>query len=172
MSTAHILQRLLNEGRLFELPSLFSGFETARTVIVSCNVLDVVTPPFPSDERSARFSEFRQVLDAFSEGGEFSVAEDPSNKPYDAMMARVYPVEAEFFSLRITDPEATPGIRCLGAFADKDTFIALVWDFRENILLFDDEVEVVRAEWRHLFGDEPPHSGERLDDYLSNYFPV
>ena len=112
------------------------------------------------------------MLDAFSEGGEFSVAEDPQNKPRDAMMARVSPVDAEFFSLRVTDPEETPGIRCFGAFADRDTFVALTWDFRENIALFDDEVSVVRAAWKQFFGNVSPHSGEHLDDYLSNYIPV
>jgi hypothetical protein len=124
MSTTPTLQRLLDEERLFELPSLFTGLETARTVIVTPDILEVVTPPFPLDERGPRLNEFRNVLDAFSEGGEFSVAEDPANKPHDAMMSRVEPVKAEFFSIRVTDPEETPGIRSLGAFVDRDTFVA------------------------------------------------
>lgn len=101
-------------------------------MIVTQDILAAVTPPFPADERGVRLAEYRAVLDAFSEGGEFSVAEDPDRKPYDAMLARVHPVAAEFFSIRVTDPEETPGIRSLGAFVDKDTFVALIWDFRET----------------------------------------
>jgi hypothetical protein len=47
--------------------------------------------------------------------------------------ARVHPVKAEFWSIRVTAPEDTPGIRVLGAFADKDKFIALTWDYREDM---------------------------------------
>ena len=72
------------------------------------------------------------------------------------MMARVAPVDAEFFSIRVTDPEQTPGIRSLGGFYDKDKFIALTWDFRERIDVFDYEVAIVQAAWRGLFGREPP----------------
>jgi len=60
----------------------------------------------------------------------------------------------------------------LGGFAGKDKFIALIWDFREDIENFEDVVDDVRTAWTALFGDEPPHSGVTLDDYLSNCIPV
>ncbi len=120
-----------------------------------------------------RREELRVWLDAFSEGGEISVAEDPHKKPPDAMLARVDPVADEFWSIRITEPEDTSGIRALGAFAAKDTFVALTWDYREHIGEdFNDAVADAREAWRDLFGDEPPFSGENLDEYLSNYIPA
>ena len=59
-----------------------------------------------------------------------------------------------FFSIRVTDPETTPGIRSLGGFVRRNEFAALTWDLRENIALFDDEAAIVEAAWRGLFGNE------------------
>ena len=166
------MQRLLDQKRLLELPSQFTGYETARTMIVSPEIMRVVSPPFSADLRGERLAEFRQWMDAFSEGGQVSVAENPRGKPPDAMMARVDPVRAGFFSIRVTSPEQTPGIRSLGGFTKKDEFVALTWDLRENIEVFDDEVAIVQAAWAGLFGSQTPHSGEYLDDYLSNAVPL
>lgn len=71
--------------------------------------------------------------------------------------------------MRITDPSETPGIRILGAFCAKDEFVALQWDFRESMQNFDADVVMVRDYWRDYFGNLAPHSGNGLDDYLSNY---
>ena len=84
---------------------------------MSPDILAVITPPFPETEKGKRLSEFRAWLDAFMEGSEISVAQDPDQKPPDAMLARVKPVEDEFWSIRVTEPEKTPGIRSLGGFA-------------------------------------------------------
>jgi hypothetical protein len=100
------------------------------------------------------------------------VAENPDKKPPDAMLARVHPVDSEFWSIRVTEPQDTPGVRALGAFAGKDVFIALIWEKREGMGDFDSYVEWVKDEWRVLFGTVPPHSGDHLDDYLSNYRAV
>jgi hypothetical protein len=101
------------------------------------------------------------------EGAEISVSENPDRKPPDTMLARVHPIAAEFWSIRVTDPEQTPGIRSLGAFSDFDEFIALRWEYRENIEIFDDEVTRTINVWRDLFKSEQPHSGSNLDEYLS-----
>ena len=69
----------------------------------------------------------------------------------------------------MTEPEETSGIRALGGFAGKDKFVCLIWDYREGIPIFDDEVELVRAAWRDLFGSWGPFKGESLDEYLTNY---
>jgi hypothetical protein len=88
------------------------------------------------------------------------------------MLARVAPVEDEFWSIRVTEPEDTAGIRALGGFIGKDEFISLTWDYREGIPVFDDEVDIVRNEWRDLFGSKGPFSGVNLDEYLTNYRAV
>jgi hypothetical protein len=84
------------------------------------------------------------------------------------MLARVHPVKNEFWSIRVTLPETTPGIRLLGAFSDTDEFVALTWEKRETINnQFDQEVERVTQVWKDFFGIVPPHQGNNINDYLT-----
>jgi len=59
-----------------------------------------------------------------------------------------------------------PGIRALGCFSETDTFIALTWNYRENID-WEDEVNKCRSAWIDLFGTVPPHKGSTIYDYIS-----
>ena len=104
MSMGQILGALLKAHKLYKLPSLFTGDETARTMIITPDILAVVTPPFPDSEEGERLGEFRNWLDGFSEWSQISVTENPFEKPEDAMLARVHPVEDEFWSIRVTGP--------------------------------------------------------------------
>src|ERR1700733_7713055 len=171
-----MLDRLLNAQlaceRLFELTSLFTGDETARTMIVSADIMAVVTPPFPDTEEGRRLGEFRAWLDNFIEGAEISVAENPHQKPPDAMLARVDPIGNELWSIRVTEPELTSGLRSFGGFAEQDKFIALTWEYRELIEEFNDAVVEVIEVWQDLFGLNDPFKGDTLDEYLTNYPPV
>jgi hypothetical protein len=101
-----------------------------------------------------------------------TVSEEPFSKPSDVMLARVSPVEADFWSMRITDPEETAGMRVLGAFYGKDAFVALTAEFREDIHDFGSEVGNAQEIWRDHFGTSLPHSGRCLDDYITNYYKV
>jgi hypothetical protein len=86
-------------------------------------------------------------------------------------MARVCPVEDEFFDFRITSP--CPFLRAFGGFAEKDVFVIVSWQYRDVIDDdFDGEVARCKHEWQKLFGRTPPHQGKTLDDYLSNAFAV
>ena len=142
-----------------------------RTLFVSKKVWEAVHEPFP-DGKEVLHSEFRQTLDGFLEGGEMSVGEDPYTKASDALMARVGPVEDEFFDFRVTAPY--PQIRTLGGFAEKDTFVLLTWQYRDVIADdFNGEVELCcKDELQRLFGQTQPHKGKTLDDYLSNWIAV
>ncbi|MBR0855631.1 hypothetical protein [Bradyrhizobium liaoningense] len=164
------IAELIRRKELFLLPSHDWGPDTPRALFVTQEVLDAVTPPFPSSPRGLH-AEFRQALDAFLEMGEMSVGLDPLTKPSDALMARVAPVEWEFFDFRITSPK--PFIRAFGGFAERDTFVVVSWQYRDVIAdKFDEEVLRCKHEWERLFGRTPPFKGTYLDDYLSNAFPV
>lgn len=165
-----------HEGkRLFHLPLLLPGEYAMREMIVSKEVSEAVTPPWPENYEALRRSGFRGELDAFTQGDEFSVAEDPFKKPGHTMLARVHPVSDEIWDVRSTDPN--PGIRGLGAFGGKDFFIALTWNYRENFKDEDadywtDEIERCKAKWSELFGSVPRFKGASLDEYISNYYAV
>jgi hypothetical protein len=166
-----IVASLVKGRRLLERPSSYTGFETLRTIYVVPDILAITSGPFSETMRDQRLAEFAQTLDAFSEGGRFSVATDPRRKPPDAMLARVEPAQAEFWCLRVTEPEQTPGIRALGAFVEKDEFAVLTWHYRER-MSFDEDVAAARQIWIDLFGDANPHRGRTVDEYLSNHWLV
>lgn len=172
-----ILDTCLGVGFLFDLKPLpFPGDETVvleaddmpRRMYVSPDIAAVVEPPFADTLEGRRLGEFRALLDAFMLGAEISVSEDPYDKPPHTQLARVCPVDAEFWSFRVTEPEETSGIRALGAFHATDEFIALRWGFREQIgHRFNEEVVETREDWQDIFDDIPPHKGVRLNEYIS-----
>lgn len=170
MSIDDQIRVLEAETRLHCLQSLLTGEETARTLWVSSDVQAAVTPPYSeaqNHQQRERLREFREFLDAFLELGHLSVAQNPDDKPEYAMLARVKPIEKEFWDFRVTAP--IPGIRAFGAFAGYNTFVVLTWEYREQILNFDDEVRNCVERWRDLFGDTAPFAKETLDEYLSEY---
>lgn len=142
-------------------------------MFVSQDVIDAVQFPFPETWDGHRLSQFRETLDHFTLNGEIAVAEDPRRKPSWAYLARVEPESADLWDIRVIDPN--PGIRAFGGFAEQDTFVALTWDYREN-LESDKEWQSAIADCRIVWADlflDPPFRGASLNDYLSaNYRAV
>jgi len=146
------------------------GDETPRALFLSEEAHLAVHPPFEQANQTLH-AEFRQNLDAFLEGGEMTVGEDPKTKASDALMARVAPVEDGFFDFRVTSPR--PQIRAFGGFAEFDTFVIVTWNYRDAIGDdFDEEVMRCKVEWQKLFGRTQPFKGKSLNDYLSNWTAV
>jgi hypothetical protein len=141
--------------------------DTPRTLYISPDISAVVSFPFADTPEGVRLGEFRAWLDDFIEGAEISVSESPRGKPPDTDLARVCPVEKEFWSIRVTVPDDTAGIRSLGAFSDTDEFVALTWEMRERIDDFDDAVESAIQVWGDYFDSESPHRGDSLNEYLT-----
>jgi hypothetical protein len=158
-----------HEGRnLFCLPHLILGEETPRTVFISRELAEVAIPPWPDTWEGRRCARLRALLDEFTDGGFITVAEDPHDKNATAVLARVDPVECEIFDFRCLDPR--PGIRAFGSFAETDVFVALTWEYRENLDGGDKwaaEIGRCKAEWRRLFCALPPFSGANLNEYIS-----
>jgi hypothetical protein len=154
--------------RLFVLPSAVKSVPR-RTMIVSLEVRDAVDAALPDNWDGLRLSDFRQTLDAFTDGEQITVSEDPYRKPSDCFMARVDPVALEVFDIRTL---FGPGIRTFGCFIDVNCFAALTWDYRED-MKFDYECKRCRHDWQQIFGSlEPFSKGKRLDEYLTKFLPV
>lgn len=168
MSIIEIVDSLVRSGELIERPSTLLQIQ-ARGLYVTSDLDAHTSLPFADTLEGERFAAVAQYFDAFSELNMITVSENPHRKPPDVMLARVDPENDEFWSMRIVDPEETAGIRVLGAFCAKDSFVALTWDYRENILDFDAEVKGVKESWAGYFGAIKPYSGSCLDDYLTNY---
>ncbi|MCR6734372.1 MAG: hypothetical protein NVV83_09925 [Afipia sp.] len=164
------IAELVRRGELFCLESALFGEETPRSIFVSLEVKDALSQPFPKGQEVLH-SEFRQTLDAFLEHGEMTIGNDPRVKASDALMARVDPLEDEFFDFRITSPR--PQIRAFGGFAELNVFVLITWNYRDAIKRdFDGEVARCKREWQRLFGSTMPFKGRKLDDYLTNFLSV
>lgn len=175
MSIDEMILALHGNRKLYEVrsPWLDDGDESPRKLYVSADIDAVITPPFPDTKHGERLGEFRAWLENFVEYGEITVCDRPCDKPPETMLARTSPVEAGFWSIRVTLPEDSPGIRSLGAFAATNEFIALTWDYREVIADdFDGEVQAVQDSWRDHFGSMPPFEGEYPSEYLANCRPL
>jgi hypothetical protein len=146
------------------------GVGEQRPVLVSKYVSDVLEPPWPMGRQGSRYALARQVVDEYILGNFITVAQKPFDKDSTAIMARVDPVREEAWDFRCLDPN--PGIRIFGCFAKRNFFIALNWDFRENLVNggFDDAVRNCKTQWHQFFGYLQPHSGSSLDDYFSRPF--
>ncbi len=86
------------------------------------------------------------------------------------MLARVKPIEKELWDFRVTAPDA--GIRAFGGFAELDTFVILTWEYRDDIIDFNAEVERCMIEWRDMFGTVTPLKKVALNEYLSHFLAV
>ena len=161
--------RLAAQRRIALLPPLLSSSPMLRELFVSADVWDGANPPWPRHRTGLRHIEFRAALDHFTQGYTINVAEDPFTKPRHAFMARVHPVQRQVWDIRCLGPDQ--GIRCFGCFAGKDRFVAITWDFRENIT-FESADSECREAWDALFSPLQPLTGTSLDEYLSNYVAV
>lgn len=164
------IRQLVGRSQLSHLPPLLPSSPIIRELFVSNDVLDGASPPWPKFRTGARHSAFRATLDHFTQGGRITVAENPFNKPGYAFMARTDPVEKDVWDIRCVTLDQ--GIRCFGCFAGKDLFVALTWDYRENIQEFRAEVEQCRQVWDSLFSPLSPLKESTLDGYLSNCLAV
>jgi hypothetical protein len=158
-----------HEGQnLFCLPHLILGEETPRTIFVSTELAEIAYPPWPKTWEGRRYARLRAVLDGFTGGDFVTIADNPYDKEAAAILARVDPIGEEVFDFRCVDPK--PGIRAFGCFAETDTFVALTWDYRENIEDFEAEVTRCMSVWDRLFCGLPPFKGSKLNEYVSYNF--
>jgi hypothetical protein len=61
-----------------------------------------------------------------------------------------------------------PGWRILGRFYDKDVFVGLrAWDKGVLYSRYAEAAQEVIEDWNELFGNQPPHRGQGIGDYVS-----
>jgi hypothetical protein len=168
MSIRDLIKGHVAAQRLFVLAPLIEGLEVKRHMIVSHDVYVAVTRPYSWGKKEEfRLGKLRGDLDRFITGRKISLALFPKGKPVSTYMARLEPVTSEVWDLRSCDPR--PGIRVVGRFSERDTFIALCWDFHENLhgKSWDPFQDRCGNEWKRLFPGVAPFSGKTVREYIS-----
>jgi hypothetical protein len=171
MSIRDEINRCLSESSLF-LHRLVVPTEVKRTMFLSREIKELLEGPWEDRQIQYRSGPLRDDLDRFVAGRPIGVA--PS--PYQARTAYIAQLDAprdEVWEIRSRDPK--PAIRVFGRFAEKDTFVSLIWSYRAPLggpgsREWRDAVEICKTEWRKLFLTWPPHSGEDINGYLSQPF--
>ncbi|WMT88249.1 hypothetical protein NO932_06470 [Pelagibacterium sp. 26DY04] len=109
----------------------------------------------------------RGALDAYMANSWLTVAMNPDEKPPHTQLARNKDVSDGIWSFRIRDPK--PHVRVLGAFADRDHFVAIDYRGRDG-LDFDKAVEATLDAWGALFPGISPITGDNIELYLSDRY--
>lgn len=147
------------------------GAAVKRVLIASEEVNRLITGPWEDEKEELRSGRLWADFDRYVEGRLISLSLDnPYRKSKSTYAARLDPVREDVWEIRSRDPK--PGIRVFGRFADVDVFVALTWDYRENLggpysKEFDRERERCKAEWRKLFNTYPTIFGSAVDEYIS-----
>lgn len=163
-----------DEGRLF--PFTLAGADHARWIFMSAEVNELFTGPWENQEWKNRFTDLSVDFEQFVSGGIISVARNPRKAKRAYMSQLEKPIE-RVWDIRSRDP--SPGIRVVGRFAEKDTFIALNWDLRCNLGEYGSDewnyiINDCKTKWRQLFqpydalGNNERISEDNLNDYISS----
>lgn len=175
MSIQECLADRLDQKRLFEVVPLLRPVR-ARSVWVTKEIQDQLDPDTALPEFEMEAGRIRRKLDDIV-CGERLVVGDRKNKDCDLKCLETRK-EHDVWEIRDT-PE--PSIRIFFSFLDTDCFVATnirlvthlfakLWSRHgeEFWPVWREEIRRCKAAWRALFHPYPPHSGDSLNDYLSN----
>lgn len=151
---------------LYALLPLGGSMENPRVVYVSREVAEAIDYEWPDTWEGQRYAAMTALLESFVEGAFFTVARNPFAKERNAMIAPVNPTGEDVWDFRCLHPGA--GIRVFGCFSEPNTFVALTFQFREDLHSDDwiDEVRRCKTEWVRLFGCLKPYRGGSADAYV------
>lgn len=178
MSIGGWIQHLVGEGRLHLIEAVFKSDDTARTLLVSPEIWGLIEGPWPSGAWRTRCFRLRADLESFASGGEISICVEPF-RARDEDLALLAKPEHGVWDYRSREPR--PGLRLLGQFVGRDTFVALIpatRSIRDEFIprgpLGDKDsrewrraIRDCRSQFRSLFSPYKPITGGNLSDLLS-----
>jgi hypothetical protein len=160
----------LSDGLLSLVVPRLAGDAVRRTMLISTEVNSFLTGPWDSEVSERKANRLRADLEGFVSGEWISICMTPRTAE-TAYMARLHPVGNGLWDIRSRDPR--PGVRVVGGFTEPDVFVGLVWDYRKN-LRTENEWEMIiqrcQQQWRRLFPDLQPHTGQHAHDFISEHF--
>lgn len=167
MSIREVITSWVVDGNLIIFQPALASAPYVRTVIATREVTQKLCGPWDDDIATERFTQARAVVDAFISGLAIATRFPPSTSAR-AQLALLTNEEEEVWEFRSRKPK--PGVRVFGHFAEKDLFVALTIELRENIdETFTYEKESCKREWRIFFPSYKPFRADWAEHYLSNH---
>jgi hypothetical protein len=167
------------EGRLLKLGFLIPGPPERRTVLMSPEINRLVSGPWEDTVMGDRCARLRANLENIVSGSKMTVCWEPFKGRRQHQIGRLSPPQDFMFHVRCVEE---PSLRVTFHFAERDVLVAhlcsprslpVPWLHRlplgdkgsrewQNIILESN------ALWGELFPGYRPHSGDHIDDLLSN----
>lgn len=178
MSINDWIEHLIDERRLYLVEPVFESDEADRTLLVSPEIWRLIEGPWPEEKWKARCLGLRANLENFARGGEIRVCVVPF-KAGKADLGLLDPIQNGVWDIRSRNPN--PGLRLLGQFADRDTFVALIPATRsvssphltrgplnaKDSPEWRDAIRDCTMLFRSLFQSNMPVRGDNIRDILS-----
>ena len=174
MSIDEIIKVCCDEGRLLKRirsaargPALRSLYISTLSIHGYPPISDKLDDATDDPQTRQRWFQVAAYLDAFIERPSIHIPPNSRKAKY-AFMSRLEPPPEELWDIRCFGSK--PGLRVFGHFAARDTFIALAWDYREDL---KSDLEYANAggrcvrQWSMLFAPHGPFVGRYPDDYIT-----
>lgn len=164
MSIQSLINGHCGGGSLYYLRPYLASDRICRHIFITPDLKRFILGPWDNVDDEIRGNKLYGDLEVFIKGEIVQVSRLARRKPPNTYMSPTSPRTDEIFSIRSTNPK--PQIRVIGAFSEPDHFVALSYEFRDQIN-WDDEIEYCIGKWRSLLAPFPRHSGEFPNDYIS-----
>src|SRR5208282_5264540 len=121
MSIRDLWETRVRDRELFKLEFLIPGPPELRTVLMSPEIKELVTPPWVENEIGDRCARLREELENILAGNPLVVCWTPRRGREHHQIGRLEPTEDNLFDIRSVDPP--PALRVLFHFAEKDVLV-------------------------------------------------
>jgi hypothetical protein len=169
----------VGEGKLLKLGFLIPGPPERRTVLMSAEINNLVSGPWGDVAKGDRCARLRANLENIVSGARLTVCWEPfKGRPYH-QIGRLSPPQDFMFDIRCGED---PTLRVTFHFAERDVLVTHLCSPRSYRVSWLDRLPLgdrtsrewrstimeSNALWRELFPGYRPHSGDHIDDLLSN----
>lgn len=171
MSIEDEVNRRCTDGWLEKLTTDYPEGPITRSIYMTPHVGAKVLGPWGTKFEAGRWGIVRADLENFI-FGELLTVPPEGEWEKTARLARLTSPPEEVWEIRCCDPK--PGVRIFGRFATRNTFIALLWEYRETLGDRKDPAWFAIMKqcvlyWSRLFPHHDPVSqGDYPDAYLSD----